>query len=150
MNPAWLKVSADDYDDVCIDHGRRTKTGYAVSGGARHPVHFLHRRIFWELNGALPEAVMHTCDNPRCINPRHLVGGTRAANNKDRAAKGRSAKSVPARRKVTQEQAEEIRRRYSRRQRNYCSAHGVKRLAADYGVDTNVIYNIVEGRTHVS
>ncbi len=92
---------------------------------------------------------MHTCDNRRCINPKHLVGGTRDENNKDRARKGRSAKSVPSRRKLTQEQAEEIRRRWMLRRGNYDGSNGVRRLSLDFGVDTNVIYNIVEGRTHV-
>lgn len=33
--------------------------------------------------------VLHTCDNPPCINPEHLVLGTRADNNADRDRKGR-------------------------------------------------------------
>jgi hypothetical protein len=37
------------------------------------------------------DAIMHTCDNPSCCNPRHLEKGTRAENNRDRAKKKRSA-----------------------------------------------------------
>lgn len=34
--------------------------------------------------------VMHTCDNPVCVNPNHLQVGTQAQNNKDMGDKGRS------------------------------------------------------------
>jgi transposase-like protein len=35
--------------------------------------------------------IMHTCDNPSCINPSHLKIGTQIDNIKDRVKKGRSA-----------------------------------------------------------
>ena len=37
--------------------------------------------------------VLHTCDNPPCIEPSHLFLGDRKVNAEDRAAKGRSANS---------------------------------------------------------
>ena len=127
--------------DTCIDHGTKgTPEGYSHRGKDR-----LHRLVFKHCNGWLPEVVMHSCDNPRCINPKHLLPGTKAGNNKDRAAKGRSAKSVPSRRKITIEQAIVIRERYSPTR---CSLNGVSALARDFCVDVNTIYNIVEFRTH--
>lgn len=37
------------------------------------------------------QCVMHTCDNPKCCNPNHLVAGTWSENMKDCARKGRTA-----------------------------------------------------------
>ena len=52
----------------------------------------LHR-IAWEAHNAqpLPEGMvlMHTCDNPACFNPQHLIPGTQSQNIRDCVAKGR-------------------------------------------------------------
>lgn len=62
----------------------------------------LHRYTYYLNNndGLSPEkwreknknkVVMHSCDNPSCINPIHLKIGTQIDNIKDRVKKGRSA-----------------------------------------------------------
>jgi hypothetical protein len=66
----------------------RLKYGNLSFRGRYQPAH----RVAYELtNGAIPEGlvVMHSCDNPPCINPEHLSLGTIADNNADRDRKGR-------------------------------------------------------------
>lgn len=55
-----------------------------------------HRFSFELKNGPIPDGlcVCHTCDNPGCVNPRHLWIGTKGQNNKDRSNKGRNADTV--------------------------------------------------------
>jgi hypothetical protein len=51
-------------------------------------------RVVWELaNGEIPSdlVVLHSCDNPRCCNIRHLSIGTQADNLKDMFQKGRNS-----------------------------------------------------------
>ena len=139
--------------DDCIDHGRGhvTTEGYATVRTKESRdigTCMLHRVVFYREAGYLPPVVMHTCDNPRCINPEHLVAGDWDSNNKDRAAKGRSAKRNDANRKVTDEQAAMVRARYTPGRGPVANPNGAVALAKELGVDTVVIYNIIKRKTH--
>jgi HNH endonuclease len=81
----------------CLEwQGHRNRAGYASVGTytpktdtAPKRTGLVHRRVFELLHGWLPPVVMHTCDNPACIKPTHLVGGTKSDNTKDAARKQR-------------------------------------------------------------
>ena len=52
----------------------------------------LAHRVSWIMHfGGIPKNmhVLHTCDNPSCVNPEHLFIGTHQDNMKDRDKKGR-------------------------------------------------------------
>lgn len=135
----------------CIDHGLKgNPQGYGRFWSSElGSKELAHRQVFRRATGDSPEAVLHTCDNPRCINLDHLVGGTRADNNKDRAAKGRSAKTRAGLRKLTEDDANSIRARYVPRIPGpKPNPNGVMALAREFCVDANVIYNIVRGNTY--
>lgn len=53
-----------------------------------------HKAAFLIAGGALDDGtfICHKCDNPSCVNPRHLFPGTNTINLLDRDAKGRTAK----------------------------------------------------------
>lgn len=136
----------------CIDHNMSRSLrpeGYGLVTDPRKKSRCvsLHRLVYCEANGLTLDdiagkVIRHSCDNPRCINPSHLLIGTRADNNRDRAMRGRSAKVVPSRQALTRVQCEEIKARYNP---NRCAVNGVCKLAKDYGEDTNVIYRVVRG-----
>lgn len=49
-----------------------------------------HRVAFAEAIGTIPEGalVLHRCDNPPCVNPKHLYAGTASDNMNDALARG--------------------------------------------------------------
>lgn len=86
------------------------------------------------------EFVCHTCDNPRCVNPAHLVVGTHADNMRDMCSKGRQTHGVRHyRAKLDDAAVREIRRRLLLR-------HKLVDIAKDYGVDRMTITLIRNGR----
>lgn len=76
-------------DEECWPWKRSCDTsGYGQVGVAGHR-QMVSRMIFLLNNGWLPPVVMHSCDNPPCCNPAHLLAGTKALNNADKMQKGR-------------------------------------------------------------
>ena len=78
--------------DDCIEYkGKKNKGGYGYIAHS-HGVYMTHR-LAWMLANGKPippgQVVMHTCDNPPCINSKHLKLGSCVDNAKDMLAKGR-------------------------------------------------------------
>lgn len=78
--------------------GSKLPTGYGLFYPAWRAQIYAHR-FAWELehDQPVPEGlqVMHSCDNPSCVNPAHLSAGTADDNMQDCVAKGRHAGAAP-------------------------------------------------------
>lgn len=131
-------------DDCCPFMGARLRNGYGqFRVGAATAI--ASRVAWWLFSGAsgLPGTavhIRHTCDNPPCCNPRHLIPGTAADNHRDMVERGRSlAGERNHRAKLTAETAAEIRRRV-------CAGESCTALAVEFGVDRSRVYQIAVGR----
>jgi hypothetical protein len=80
-------------DNCWIWTGKGTKKGYGqIASGGKDGVSILAHRLSYEIHkGPIPDGlvVMHSCDNPSCVNPDHLSAGTQSENIKDSIRKGR-------------------------------------------------------------
>jgi len=86
-------------------------------------------RVSWELEyGSIPDglSVLHRCDTPACVNPKHLRLGTQADNMREASERQRWSPVRPWRWGLTAQQRIEIRSRLR--------AERQKDLAAEYGV----------------
>lgn len=75
----------------CIEYdGARDKYGYGRIPRAVHGSRLAHRAALAEkLGRAVVGIARHSCDNPPCVNPEHLLEGTRADNVADAVSRGR-------------------------------------------------------------
>ncbi|KKM00856.1 hypothetical protein LCGC14_1800190, partial [marine sediment metagenome] len=117
MKRFWAKVIKNK--NGCWEWKNATDTsGYGLfwKNGKHHKAH----RISWELhNGKIPKGllVLHTCDNPLCVNPNHLWLGTNQDNQNDMYAKNRGKKATGEKHgcaKLTWEVVRIIRKLYKR------------------------------------
>ena len=90
--------------------GARDKNGYGVFGFKQRRA---HRASYEFYVGPIPIGIFvcHTCDNPCCINPKHLFLGTPRDNMIDKSNKGRTSRLFGERNpmaKLTDDQRREI------------------------------------------
>lgn len=143
----------------CIDHGRQgNRDGYTMMKHNKKTV-LRHRVVYSLHNGVSLKSmrgflVRHMCDNPRCVNPEHLLLGTAKDNSRDMVERGRSLKGTQHRRaKLDPEKVQYIREHY----KPFCKVHGALPLSKKYGVSTTAIrlartganWGSLEGGIHV-
>lgn len=93
----WAKVAKGTPDECWLWTGACEKAGYGKIYTGRNEKgvsQFMKtHRLSWELaNGrslTSEEKIRHACDTPPCVNPNHLLIGSTADNNRDRADRKR-------------------------------------------------------------
>jgi hypothetical protein len=92
----WGKVKKTE--DCWIWTGCLNSKGYGnIRLGGRGGKSVFAHRLSYELHhGPIPDGlvVMHSCDNPACVNPNHLSVGTHKDNMRDMVRKGRGRHPV--------------------------------------------------------
>lgn len=74
--------------------GKPDKNGYGRLAAKKYKLRSPHRQSYFFFKGDFDRKkwVLHTCDQPACVNPDHLFLGNNEINSKDRDNKGRTIK----------------------------------------------------------
>lgn len=156
----WSRVDKSAGPDACWPWtaGKRP-TGYGtayIGGAGRNATKKMdgaHRIAYRYATGVEPgeNVVCHSCDNPSCCNPAHLWLGTQKQNMADAKAKGRASRppvtdwkgrrerGVHHWQRLTQEQAEEIRRRA-------LAGENQRLLGEEFGINSRTVSKIKLGQ----
>ena len=143
----WKKVDKREENECWNWLGAKNEKGYGGIGrGVRNGKHELAHRVSYELtHGAVPEGcyVLHSCDNPSCVNPAHLRAGSQSENIKEAFDKKRKVQPIMfgeqnPRSKLNIEQVKFIKSN---------PQLGHKHIADMFGLSPNCIRGVRIGRT---
>lgn len=143
----WKKVDKSGDNECWNWTGAKTSKGYGGIGrGGRAGKFELAHRVSYELAyGEIPDGlhVLHSCDNPSCVNPAHLRAGTCSENIQEAFDKGRKTAPIlfgeqNPKSKLTAERVKFIRDN---------PQLGHKEIADMFGLSANCIRGVRIGRT---
>ena len=119
---------------ACLNHGygRPTIEGEQI---------YAHRFSFQYHNNRLINegmSILHSCDNPKCVNPDHLSEGTHADNMADMKNKGRQHRGEASPMSMlTNDIVLEIRAKYAKGDTTH------RKLAEEYGISHTTVRYII-------
>jgi hypothetical protein len=131
----------------CIEHKQKgNQRGYGHTKYKQKTIH-LHRLAYCKANGIEPDeisglVIRHKCDNPRCINPGHLISGTQKENVMDMMERGRHNPTQGIKSGnciLSEEDVRSIRKEYIPHSRT----RGTRALARKYGICSQQVSKIV-------
>ena len=134
-------IDRSDPDACWSFAGAKDEGGYGWCSFSLAGTKKAHRLSAWLAGDDVEDkVVLHTCDNPSCVNPAHLVTGTHEQNEADKDAKGRrpiGERHGAAR--LTEADARSIVERVA-------GGEARRSVAASLGVSTSLISAIMSGR----
>lgn len=145
----WGKIKADSLLSCWIWTGSVNADGYGcLPYGDSWGAH----RAMWKAVVGNPGTlyVLHTCDNPPCVNPFHLFLGTQKHNVRDMFRKGRGNPPVGTRcslSKLSEADVKLIRKVYAKQPSRRFGKGALSKLAEKFGVDCNTISSVARRET---
>ena len=149
INRFWSKVAITAQEDKCWNwtagKRRRGYGRFTLTVSTNKDEGFVATRVAYFIEqGVDPsdKCILHSCDNPSCVNPKHLSMGTNKDNTQDMLKKGRHTTPVGSkhgRSKLVESDVYKIRQLH---------ADGIsqKDISLLYNVDTSAISNIIRRR----
>jgi Zinc-binding loop region of homing endonuclease len=144
----WSKVVVSGTEDCWLWKNKLYRNGYGHF--QLRAKDFVASRVAYQLSKDVEldtlQEVCHTCDNPRCCNPKHLFLGSRKVNMEDAVSKGKfyqNAKLGSGRRQLSAQDVETIRSLYA------TNTMSQKTLALTYKVKPNQISRIVNFKRRI-
>lgn len=139
----WEKVDKKGKDECWNWKGGKDSHGYGEFYYNKAMTIVQVHRLSWIVNnGDIPDGlyVLHSCDNPACVNPKHLFLGTHQDNMKDKVHKGRQSTGEDCyNAKLTYEKVKELRD-------EYINGVRIEELSMKYGISTSGICDVVHNK----
>ncbi len=128
----------------CTSHTRNTKGYPMVRRNGKLTT--ISRYVYEDFNGTTLGSLLvrHKCDNPSCINPKHLESGTHSENMRDKVERGRSKFYIGERHHLSVLDEEKV------REIKVLLMEGeltLTEIGRRYGVSDNSIRNIKLGKS---
>jgi hypothetical protein len=139
----WLKVDKKSDDECWRWTGATLRGGYGNFHVNKKTVQ-AHRFSYKLHIGKIPEGmhVLHHCDNPPCVNPKHLFLGNNLINSQDKVKKNRQTKGEDhPHHKLKLEDIPKIRNMYS------SGKYSMRALAKLFGICYSEMNAVINKRT---
>jgi len=142
----WHRIKKQD-DHECWEWQKKINVNGYGSSTIKLPdgqtLRGAHRMAYYYTHKIVPRLqILHTCDNRKCCNPRHLYEGTTQDNINDKVTRGRQARGeMMANSKLQDKYIPILRQRFA-------NGESIKDLATEYNIDYSTMWKVVTCRSY--